>query len=71
MVNIANKLKQNNHEVILPHNIEKYADGSLAGETSHESTKNKIDNYLICDYFNEIKNADVILIANFIIEHGM
>ena len=65
MVEIANNLKQNNHEVVLPHNAEKYANGSLTGETNHESTKNKIDNDLIRDYFNEIKNADAVLISNF------
>jgi len=65
MVEIANKLKQNNHKVILPHNTEKYADGVLANETSHESVKNKIDNDLIRDYFNEIKNSDAVLIVNF------
>ncbi len=65
MVEIADKLRQSNHEIILPHNAEKYADGTLANETSHESTKNKIDDDLIRGCFNAIKNSDAVLIANF------
>lgn len=65
MVEIAYKLKQGNHEIILPLNAEKYADGRLKGETSHESTKNKIDDDLIRNYYDEIKNAGAVLVANF------
>jgi nucleoside 2-deoxyribosyltransferase len=65
MLKIANKLKQNNHEVILPHNAEKYAEESLTSETSSKSTENKIKNDLIRGYYKEIKNADAILVTNF------
>ena len=64
IVEIADKLKQNNHEVIIPFNVEKYADGNLVIENSYESTKNKIDNDLIRGYFNEIKIFDAVLIVN-------
>ena len=65
MVEIANKLKQNNHEVVLPHNADKYADGTLISESSHESTKNKIKDDLIRDYYRVIGKSDAVLIANF------
>jgi len=65
MVEIANKLRLNNHEVILPHNADKYADGTLANENSHESTENKIKDDLIGDYHRTIDASDAVLIANF------
>ena len=65
MVEIANKLRQNNHEVILPHNADKYADGTLAHENSHESTENKIKDDLIRDYYKTIGASDAVLIANY------
>ena len=64
MVKVVNILKKDSHKVILPHNAKKYADEILANETSYESIKNKIDNNLIRDYFNEIKNADAVLVIN-------
>lgn len=64
MVEIANKLKQENHNIVLPRNARKYAEKILINETSYESTKNKIDNDLIRDYFNKIKNSDAILVVN-------
>lgn len=65
MVEIANKLRQNNHEVVLPHNADKYADRILASENSHESTENKIKDDLIRDYYKTISTSDAVLIANF------
>lgn len=64
MVDIKKELLQNDHEVILPRNTEQYAEGVLAEETAHESTKNKIEHDLIRDYFEKIKNADAILVVN-------
>jgi len=64
MVKIADALKQENYEVVLPRNAKEYAERVLMSETSYESTKNKIDNDLIRDYFDEIKNADAVLIIN-------
>jgi len=64
MVEIANQLRQHNHEVILPRHTEEYANRTLTGETSYESTKNKIDHDLIRDYYEEMKLCDVVLIAN-------
>ena len=64
MVEVEEKLVALGHEVVLPENTKEYANGELKGETSHESTKNKIDNDLIRSYFHEIKNCDVVLIVN-------
>jgi len=64
MVNVKNELLQNNHDVILPKNTEQYAEKVLKEEDSHESTKNKIENDLIRDYYEKIKKADAILVVN-------
>ncbi|SRR6056297_540387 len=65
MIGIANRLKENNHEVILPHDADKYANGILVSESSQESTKNKIKDDLIRDYFKTINKSDAVLIVNF------
>lgn len=52
-------------DVVIPHNTEKYASNQLADENSYESTKNKIEKDLIRSYYNEIKNADAVLVANY------
>ncbi|MCF7794895.1 hypothetical protein K9M50_00850 [Patescibacteria group bacterium] len=64
MIDAKRKLLKNNHEVVLPRNTEQYANKILSEETAHESTKNKIKNDLIRDYFDKIKDADAILIVN-------
>lgn len=64
MVTVEKKLLQNNHEVVLPKHAKEYAENILTEETPHESTKNKIEQDLIRDYFEKIKNADAILIVN-------
>lgn len=64
MVDIANALKQDSHKAILPRNAKEYAEKILMRETSCESINNKINNDLIRDYFNEIKNIDAVLIVN-------
>jgi nucleoside 2-deoxyribosyltransferase len=65
MVEIANVLAKNNHEVILPHNAGEYADGTLTNEGGDESAENKIKDDLIRDYFKKIAESDAVLIANF------
>jgi predicted RNA-binding protein with PUA domain len=64
MVDIKKELIKNEHEVVLPRNVEKYAEKILTEETAHESIKNKIEEDLIRDYFKKIKNADAILVVN-------
>jgi len=64
MIDAKKELLKNNHEVILPKNTEEYANEVLAEEIAHKSTKNKIENDLIRDYFREIKDADAVLIVN-------
>ena len=57
-------LINNKHEVTLPKHTEAYADNLIPEETSSESTKNKIEQDLIRDYFEKIKSADAILVVN-------
>lgn len=64
VMEIANDLEKIGHEVIVPRNIEKYANGIFEMETSHESTQNKIEGDLIRGYFEKIKNCDAILTVN-------
>lgn len=52
-------------DVAIPRNSEKYASGELNSETSHESTRNKIEGDLVRRYYNEIKEADAVIIANY------
>lgn len=58
------KLEKLGHEVVLPYNIHLYAIGAEKPETREESTKNKVKNDLIRQYFNEIKKSDAVLAIN-------
>ena len=60
MLETKKTLENNGHEVVVPHNAEKYADGTIAIENKWE----KIEGDLIRNYFNEIKNTDAVLILN-------
>ena len=64
VMEVRSKLIAMGHHVIIPKNIEKSADGSLVMEKPHESTQNKIQGDLIRGYYNEIKNADAVLVVN-------
>ncbi|OQA04968.1 MAG: hypothetical protein BWY68_00022 [bacterium ADurb.Bin400] len=64
MVEIKGELEKLGHEVILPKNAQEYADQSLKAEDSQESTKNKIENDLIRDYFHKISESDAVLVVN-------
>lgn len=65
MVSAANELLKKNHEITLPRNTEKYAEGLMTGEQiAHEAAKNKIEHDLIRDYFRKIENCDAILVVN-------
>lgn len=52
-------------DVLIPHNTEKYASGELNPETNHESARNKIEKDLIRYYYNEIKEEDAVIVANY------
>jgi len=64
VVQIAYELERQGHVLIVPKNLDKYADGTFAMENSHESTKNKINDDLIRGYYEEIKNSDAVLAVN-------
>lgn len=64
MLEIEKELIQRGHFVVLPRNAKDYAEGSFKPESSFESTQNKINHDLIRDYYNEIKDSDIVLILN-------
>ncbi|MFA6391278.1 MAG: hypothetical protein WCW66_00810 [Patescibacteria group bacterium] len=64
MLDIEKELLKHNHEVILPKHTKEYAEMGLGVDTSYESIKDKIEQDLIRDYFEEIKKADAVLIVN-------
>ena len=65
MMELGEELTQMGHEIVLPKDTREYAEKILAEESSWESTQNKIEHDLIRGYFEEIKNANAILVANF------
>ena len=64
MVEIKKELEKSGHEVLLPRHTEEYAIMKTSDHIHNESVKNKINNDLIRDYYNEIKNGDAILAVN-------
>ena len=60
MIEIKDKLTLFGHEIILPKNAEKYANGTIDVENKLE----KIQLDVIRAYFEEIKNTDAVLIIN-------
>lgn len=64
MMEISEKLARIGHETILPRHSEEYAKIGVSDREIGESTKNKIKNNLIQDYFEKIKNNDAILVVN-------
>ena len=53
------------NDVVLPKHAEEYAQGILKMEDNKESTKNKIEQDLIREYFNHIKETDAVIVANY------
>ena len=53
------------NDVVVPRDADKYASNQLAEENSYESIKNKIEKDLIRSHYEEIKNADAVLIVNY------
>jgi len=64
MVKIKVKLEKAGHKVLLPRHTEEYAEMKTSDHIHNESVKNKIDNDLIRDYYNEIQGGDAILAIN-------
>ena len=66
MLKIKEKLNSLGFDnVVVPRNADKYASNQLAEENSYESIKNKIEEDLIRSHYEEIKNADAVLIVNY------
>jgi len=64
MVKVKKELEKNSQEVLLPRHTEEYARMKTLDHISNESVKNKINNDLISNYYNEIRKGDAILVAN-------
>jgi predicted RNA-binding protein with PUA domain len=60
MLEAKKKLEEQNHEVVIPANADKYANGTIDVENKWE----KIELDVIRAYFEEIKKADAILVIN-------
>ncbi len=69
MLIIKSFLEARGNEVVVPYNVEKYASGEWQN-TNQESTEQKIVGDLIRGYFEEIINADAVVIANYD-KHGI
>lgn len=64
MLEIAEDLEARGHSVVLPRHTKEYVQLGTSDHIHNESVKNKINNDLIRDYYNEIKNNDAILVVN-------
>ena len=64
VIEVQKALLAMGNEVVIPKNIDKYADGTLAPENRQESTQNKIKEDLIRSYYQEIQNSDAVLAVN-------
>ncbi|MFA6415819.1 MAG: hypothetical protein WCW47_03600 [Candidatus Paceibacterota bacterium] len=61
MIEIKEKLEASGHEVIIPHGVEEFADGTI----SVEDKWIKIENDLIRNWHKVIESSDGILILNY------
>jgi len=64
MVETKERLEKMGHQVLLPRHTEEYARMNTSDHIHNESVKNKINNDLIRDYYNEIQAGDAILAIN-------
>ena len=64
MIEIKNDLEKMGHKVLVPLHAEKYAEFGMSDNEIGESAKRKIDQNLIRDYFDKIKDNDVLLVVN-------
>jgi len=64
MVGIKKDLKKLGHKVLVPLHAEKYAEFGMSNDEANESTKRKIEQDLIRDYFNKIGENDALLVVN-------
>lgn len=69
MVAVSNELRSRGYESVLPADAELFAAGDLSEQNIVESTDRKRHGDLIRDYFEKIKTADAVLIAN-VPKHG-
>ncbi len=65
MMEIKAELLRLGHAVVLPRNADKYAREKLALATAEESAEQKIKEDLIRMHYEEIKEADGVLVLNY------
>lgn len=65
MIEVRDELLKFGHEVVLPRHTEEYALMNTSDHIHNESVKNKINNDLIRDYYNEIAVNDAVLVVNY------
>ncbi len=64
MIEVCDELQKFKHDVVLPRYTEEYSKMNKSDHIHNESVKNKIENDLIRDYYNEIARNDAILVVN-------
>lgn len=65
MIEVRDQLLRFGHEVVLPRHTEEYIKMNNLDNIHNESVKNKINNDLIRDYYNEIARNDAVLVVNY------
>lgn len=61
MIELKNQLESIGHSIVLPKDADLYANGSKSAESKWE----KVEGDLIRGYYEKIKDADAVLIANY------
>jgi nucleoside 2-deoxyribosyltransferase len=64
MLKIKEELVELGHAVVLPRHTEEYAQMGRDDHIHNESYKNKLNNDLIRDYYEKIKQSDAVLVVN-------
>ncbi len=70
MMNAKQELEEIGFTTEVPRNTKYYANDTLAPESRHESTENKIKGNVLKRYYNLIKESDGILVGN-LEKHGI
>lgn len=70
MVAAKAELELRGHSVTLPRHTDRYVAGELTSETAVESIEHKIAGDLIRSYYDQIREADAVLVVN-VPKHGV
>ncbi len=64
VLRIKKELEQKGFEVEIPWGVKRYVANNYTHANPKESVKNKIDNNLIKDYYEKMKDYDLVLVIN-------